>query len=192
MSDPQENSLIGSKSATRLLLFAAAVSFPLLLGLVWVILLLANAQREEQKTTLRLATSLTAAVDSEIQRHLAVAQSLANFVPLANGDRRLLYQHALAATASLPGTWALLADLDGKQVINTLRPVEEPLPPVLNYDLVRNVAESKRPYVSNLIEGALIRRLFTAVYVPAFKHGVVINVAIFPNSTLNNCTGRWM
>jgi len=184
MSVPRENSLVGSKSATRLFLFAAAVSFPLLLGLVWVILLLANAQWEEQKTTLRLATSsLTAAVDSEIQRHLAVAQSLANFVPLANGDRRLLYQHALAATASLPGTWALLADLDGKQVINTLRPLEEPLPPVLNYDLVRRVAESRRPYVSNLIEGALIRRLFTAVYVPAFKDGVVINVAIFPMDT---------
>src|SRR5690349_16534351 len=184
MSDPKENSLIGSKSATRLLLFAAAVSFPLLLGLVWVILLLANAQWEEQTTTLRLATSsLTAAVDSEIQRHLAVAQSLANFVPLANGDRRLLYQHALAATASLPGTWALLADLEGKQVINTLRPVEEPLPPVLNYDLVKKAADVKRPYVSNLIEGALIRRLFTAVYVPAFKEGVVTNVAIFPMDT---------
>jgi hypothetical protein len=54
---------------------------------------------------------------------------------------------------------------------------------VLNYDLVMKVAESKRPYVSNLIEGALIRRLFTAVYVPAFKDGVVINVAIFPMDT---------
>jgi hypothetical protein len=97
MSDPQEKSSVRwSNSAMRLLLFAAAASFPLLLGLVWVILLPANAQWEEQKTTLRLPTSsLTAAVDSEIQRHLAVAQSLANFVPLANGDRRLLYQHAL-------------------------------------------------------------------------------------------------
>jgi two-component sensor histidine kinase len=184
MSDPRDNFLIGSKSATRLLLFAAAVSFPLLLGLVWVIWLLANAQWEEQKTTLRLATSsLTAAVDSEIQRHLAVAQSLANFVPLANGDRHLLYQHAVAATASLPGTWALLADLDGNQLINTLRPVEEPLPPVLNYDLVKKVADIKRPYVSDLIQGALIRRLFTAVYVPAFKEGLVTNVAIFPMDT---------
>jgi hypothetical protein len=55
-------------------LFAVAVSFPLSLGFIWVIALLANAQWEEQKTALRLATSsLTAAVDAEIQRHLAVA-----------------------------------------------------------------------------------------------------------------------
>ena len=178
----ETNRLLGSTSArARLLLFAVAVSFPLLLGFIWVIALLTNAQWEEQKTALRLTTSsLTAAVDAEIQRHLAVAQSLANFVPLANGDRLLIYQHAVAATASLPGTWALLADPQGNQVINTLRPVEEQLPPVLNSDLVRKVVESKRSYVSNLIEGALVRRLFTAVYVPVFKDNVLINVAIFP------------
>jgi two-component sensor histidine kinase len=181
----ETNRLLGSTSArTRLLLFAVAVSFPLLLGFIWVIALLTNAQWEEQKTALRLTTSsLTAAVDAEIQRHLAVAQSLANFVPLANGDRLLIYQHAVAATASLPGTWALLADPQGNQVINTLRPVEEQLPPVLNSDLVRKVVESKRSYVSNLIEGALVRRLFTAVYVPVFKDNVLINVAIFPMDT---------
>ena len=181
----EANRLLGSTSArARLLLFAVAVSFPLLLGFIWVIALLTNAQWEEQKTALRLTTSsLTAAVDAEIQRHLAVAQSLANFVPLANGDRLLIYQHAVAATASLPGTWALLADPQGNQVINTLRPVEEQLPPVLNSDLVRKVVESKRPYISNLIEGALVRRLFTAVYVPVFKDKVVINVAIFPMDT---------
>jgi two-component sensor histidine kinase len=179
------NRLLGSTSArTRLFLFAVAVSFPLLLGLIWVIALLTNAQWEEQKTALRLTTSsLTAAVDAEIQRHLAVAQSLANFVPLAKGDRLLIYQHAVAATASLPGTWALVADPQGNQVINTLRPVEEQLPPVLNSDLVRKVVESKRSYVSNLIEGALVRRLFTAVYVPVFKDNVLINVAIFPMDT---------
>jgi two-component sensor histidine kinase len=185
MGTPTANQMLGSTSArTRLLLFAVAVSFPLSLGFIWVIALLANAQWEEQKTALRLTTSsLTAAVDAEIQRHLAVAQSLANFVPLANGDRLLIYQHAVAATTSLPGTWALLADPQGNQVINTLRPVQEQLPPVLNSDLLSKVVESKFPYVSNLIEGALIRRLFTAVYVPVFKNNVLINVAIFPMDT---------
>ena len=63
----------------------------------------------------------------------------------------------------IPGAWVIVAYPGGRQLMNTLRPVGEPLPARTVMPWMERAFASKRPFVSDVYFGALAQRAVASV-----------------------------
>jgi diguanylate cyclase (GGDEF)-like protein/PAS domain S-box-containing protein len=134
-----------------------------------------RAQLEQDMLTTARAMVLT--VDSQLNIARASALALAASEHLANGDLRAFHAHArevLAATGA--GMNVVISDLQGQQLLNTLRAPGEPLPRHGNPQAVRQVAASGRPVISNVYTGGVLGKPVLGVDVPVWRQGRVQQV----------------
>jgi PAS domain S-box-containing protein len=117
------------------------------------------------------ARALMQAVDAELTGIESATQVLALSAHLASGDLAKFHAQAQAAVRVVHGNNVVLHDLNGQQVVNTLKPFGEPLPPTGNPDLVRRALETGRPIISDLFLGGLLRSPVIAVEVPVLSDG---------------------
>ena len=112
------------------MLLALAVALPFMLltaGIVWQ---LANNERETRREAILFsARTLMNAVDTILNKQIAVGADAGDVAVAANGDFAAFRQEAERTRPGLSGGWIVLSDESGQQLINLKMPPGEPLPP---------------------------------------------------------------
>src|SRR5215207_3342249 len=102
------------------------------------------------------AQALALALDREVQAHIAALTTLAASPRLDEPDLAAFHAHARGAAEAL-GTPVVVIGADLQQRLHTERPPGAPLPATGAPETVRRVGESRRPAVSDLLVGAVLR-----------------------------------
>ena len=151
-----------------------AVTLVPLLALAVAVVLLAMRDRQAsvERSLEDRAQALAVAVDREFDSSITALRTLAGSTALDEEDYRLFYEQARRAR-EVNSTWltVYLVETSGHQIMTLLRPLGTPLPNVGDFDFVRAVRETGRPYVSNLTFGPVSRRHIISVDVPVFREG---------------------
>ncbi|WP_439395081.1 HWE histidine kinase domain-containing protein [Bradyrhizobium sp. PMVTL-01] len=153
---------------TYLVLFALALSLPLLC--VSVFGLYRMASTEESQTDNRLvafAKNLAVDVDKELDRAMVTLEALANSSELSSGDLRGF--HKLALTAFKPKKAAIaLLDKSYRQLVDTLSDYGAPLPATADPATAKRVIETGRPQISGVFKGSINGLYVFNVEIPVF------------------------
>lgn len=130
------------------------------------------------------ALLVSRAVDAELANAIAGLEVLSTSPALAVGDLAAFDEQARRALPYLPGNNLVLSDAGGQQLLNTLLPRGEPLPPHGNPALLQRVIQDGEPVVSDLFIGGVTRRPLIAVEVPVRHEGRVVQglaMGFFPD-----------
>ena len=132
------------------------------------------------------ARALSLAVDRDFETGLASLKTLATSEHLQAGDLRTFYDESKRVLAVHEGPNAIiLVDPSGRQVINTRRPFGEALPQYGDPGFIEQLVKSRRPAVSNLFMGRIIKRPMLSVGVPVMFDGQVkyaLTLSLSPGS----------
>ncbi|GGC62283.1 hybrid sensor histidine kinase/response regulator [Undibacterium terreum] len=171
------------KIRTQLMLIATATLLPVVVFSAVALNLLLDAERNAAlKNVGEAARALALMVDGELGRADSALRVLSTSRALAEGDMRSFHAQAKSADRG-PGSWTLLFNYQGQQLINTLRPFGNALPSsaellnaqanVLGLKGVLDGVSGNRTYVSNLLKGPLTGRWVTTVNIPVSLPGDV-------------------
>lgn len=179
----------GLSIGQRLTLIVLVVAVPMLLlaaGIVWR---LGERERDTHRNAIMYAArSLLGAVDAQLGKYIAVAQLLAVSPALQAQDLAAFRADAVRAMPGLPGAWVALADLDGRQLVNTFASADEPLPSIPPSALApqRRAFATGQAQVVDVSLGPVAKIPVVAVVVPVFRNGrpaysvfVAVDVVIF-------------
>jgi PAS domain S-box-containing protein len=120
--------------------------------------------REAQES----AQEVVGSIDRELTGVLATLQALATSPSLQIGDLAAFHAQASAARP-LAGTEIVVWDPSGKPLLSTRVPFGVPLAGSAGREDVAQVVESRRPYVSDLLQEPADGRPSTAASVPVFR-----------------------
>ena len=158
----------------RLILLALAVAVPFMLLNAAIIRQLAESEREARRQSILLsARALMNAADALIEKHIAIAQTLAASPALQADDDAAFRRDASRALPALGGAWVVLADETGQQRVNLLRESDTALPrrhPDA-FALQRRAHETGRPQVSGVFPGAALGAPIVSVEVAVPRDG---------------------
>jgi two-component sensor histidine kinase len=146
----------------------------------------ARSEREALRTALMSsARSLAAAVDREIDKHLAVAVTLTHSRPLREGQLGEFRVQAKEALTFLPGANLIVADAAGQQILNASFAAADALPvrPASNLELQRRAFATGQPQVSDIFVGRRTGRPLATVDAPVLRDGAplyVISIRLDP------------
>lgn len=144
-----------------------ALAVPLLALLGMEAARLTSSERSRLFGEARLtAERIAADLDQTLNGYIAILESLATTPALAEDDFATVYRQSEAALNSR-GLYAFLRDTTGQQLLNTRVPYGTELPKSTGFD--DEVFAEKRPYVSDVVMGAVARRSVMAVSVPVFR-----------------------
>ncbi|MDX2185397.1 MAG: sensor histidine kinase [Opitutaceae bacterium] len=155
----------------RLAVLVAAILLPVFGTLI---LLITQAYRNESAAvTAELANTARAVagiVDAEVERNVAILRTLAATNALKQRDWARLDDTARRALAGT-GKWLVVVDPSGRQIVNTLLPLGEPIPPVqLETEYVEAMKKGS-VYASNIIHGPAAKRLVVHIGLPLLEKG---------------------
>ncbi|MCC2957794.1 response regulator [Massilia sp. IC2-477] len=156
------------KIRAYLLIMIGAIILPISLFAAIALQTLLRSEREAALQALEETVGATVLlVDRELSSAEAALRVLAHSPHLAHGDMEAFYEHAGSADRGETGRTILFAP-NGQQIINTVMPLGEPLPPPPDYVRVRTrqVIDTQRTVVSGLITGAVQRVPVTTINVP--------------------------
>jgi PAS domain S-box-containing protein len=155
-----------------LILLAAVCVLPAVLV---AILLIDRSYHQERKTlerdTVATARALGQAIDAELVGIQAVLEMLAISWHLEAGNLAEFYEQARIAMRITRGNNVLLTTARGQQLLNTLLPIGEPLPPRGNPELLQEVVQTGRPAISDLFIGSVTNTPVVAIEVPVIVDG---------------------
>ncbi len=158
-----------------LVLLALAVAIPLAGLSFYVSARVAATEREATEAALlNSAGSLAAAVDQEIDKHIAVATTLAHSKSLLDGDWPDFWQRAKASFDELPDSWLVVLDPTGQVLLNTTRPPGTALPRRPLFDAEREALRTGKLQVSDIVTGFGSHRLKSFAVVPVLRDGRVL------------------
>lgn len=151
-------------AALHLVLFATIIAVPLLalLGAMFYRSAVQEHRRLERLIGQEL-DGLTASIDRDIERRIAVLQTLATAPALAADDWAAFH---LQAKASLGSNYLVLTDVAGRQLVNTFVPYGAA--PALTGDpaTVESMRRTMRPVVSDLFTSLVVERPVYNVSIP--------------------------
>ena len=167
-----------------LVLLTLAVAIPLAGLSFYVSARIAAAERESTEAVLlNNAGSLAAAVDQEIDKHIAVAATLAHSKSLQDGNWQDFWQRAKASFDELPDSWLVVLDPTGQVLLNTRLPPDRALPHRPLFETERRALQTGKPEVSDIVTGYGTHRLKSFVVVPVFRDGRIVyllDIALSP------------
>lgn len=156
---------------SRLVLLTVSLLVPALLSMGF---LLAGADRETRgqlyQQLVTTARALSGAVDRQAAVGISVAETLATDQALINGDWAAFHARAKRAMDRRAG-WIVVADADGQQVVNTLRPYGDPLPRIKRTPEEASAYSAGRSKVSNLLAGPVAGKPVITVGTPISVKG---------------------
>jgi PAS domain S-box-containing protein len=157
----------------RLLLVVMVALAPIVTFSCVNLVLSARQQRAELlRATTETMRAMVGAVDTELGRLTAVLQALAASSSLERGDLKDFYDTARRAQER-DASWAniVLADIEGKQLVNLLRPYGAELPGKLAWpDTFFPVLRERRPVIGSLVpHGPIIRTPIFTIDVPIMR-----------------------
>ena len=154
------------KVRSYLNLIALSTIVPLVLICAVGLHLLLTAQRETALATLRESARATAvSVDMEFGQAEAALRVLASSANLAQHDFAAFHEQARTAVLR-PGSWIVLLDHEGRQLVNTAAPRGTPLPMSSIPAETRQQLGSGKPVVLDLQRGALTKKWLGALVIP--------------------------
>jgi PAS domain S-box-containing protein len=159
--------------AARLIAIVIALALPLNLVVIAVIWNLNSAASEAQRASLLYsARSVAAAVDAELLKYIAVAQTLSGSPALLDDNLDPFYAEARRAFAPIKDASFLVTDLNGQHLINGAARLDQPLPRLQPVAMrAQNLAlESRSVVVSDVLIGNVSKEWVAHVYVPIFKN----------------------
>ncbi|MDQ2764336.1 MAG: response regulator, partial [Pseudomonadota bacterium] len=110
-------------------------------------------------------------VDGELAGAASVLQVLALSPLIASGDFAAFHDRAIQAKAITAGDTIVLSQLDGSQIVNTLRPFGTPLPAYGDTKLQQRTIAAGKPVVSDVFIGPIGGHAMAAVQVPVIVDG---------------------
>lgn len=137
-----------------------------------------------ERDAIATARAMAHATEIDLVSVSRVAQILASSQRLQEGDLAGFYRHAREVAALEIGANVVLSDADGRQVLNTFRPLGEPLAAHGNPAQLRAVFATGRPVISDLYLGGVLRRPVIGVDVPVFRDGKVayaLSIGVLPD-----------
>jgi signal transduction histidine kinase/ActR/RegA family two-component response regulator len=163
---------------THLLFLVIATALPVMLvGAVLVSRVITDNRLEAERRLLEAARAGAAVVDAELQGTIRALQGLAESDHLV--DAELVEFRGLAGRvmATQP-TWAAvsLSSLDHRQIVNTRRPMGDPLPDVTDLDSFDRAVRTRAPAIGALHVGEISQERGFLVRVPVLRAGQVIYV----------------
>lgn len=158
-----------------LVLLTLAVAIPLAGLSFYVSARIAAAERESTEAVLlNNAGSLAAAVDQEIDKHIAVAATLAHSKSLQDGNWPDFWQRAKASLNELPDSWLVVLDPTGQVLLNTRLPPGRALPHRPLFDTEQRALRTHKPEVSDIVAGYGTHQLKSFAVVPVFRDGRIV------------------
>lgn len=155
----------------RLILLVLIVALPTIGATLLVIERFADAQTKAQEQTLISATrALAAAIDAELKKYVTLGHALGTSNYLQTGDFVQFAIQAKNATSQLSGSWVVVANNDGQQLVNTLRPYGVSLPSVVPLDLHYRALQTRMYQVGDILIGPVAKRPAVGIFVPIFKN----------------------
>ena len=117
--------------------------------------------------------AILSSVDAQLGKYIAVLDVLGASPTLQPGDLAVFRQVAERSLPGLSGSWVVLADTRGQQVINTLVSAREPLPRLAPEALADEARafETEQTQFSDVIIGPVAKVPVIAVGVPVFRAG---------------------
>ncbi len=159
--------------AARITAIALTLAVPLNLVIAAVIWRLSEAARETQQTSLLYtARSVSAAVDAKLGEYMDFAQALARSPALIEDNLEGFEAEARRAFTT-PDALVMVADLEGHQLINTVKqpgqrlPVRGPVP----LSVQKRAFETRSTVISGVRLGIVSLDWIISVEVPIFKNG---------------------
>src|SRR5262249_23470232 len=156
----------------RLVLMVLALALPLNLVIVWVIWDLVHRANDAQRTSLLYsARSIAAGVDSEIGKHLALAESLARSPELLDDNLDAFEVEARRQFPAGKDVWVLVADVSGQQLMNTLVSPDQPLPQrnPIGLEAQQRALATRSIVISGIFRGSLSHDWIATIEIPIFK-----------------------
>jgi PAS domain S-box-containing protein len=162
----------GSKLGLRshLVIFGLAIVVPVLLYSAFLLhRYTQSVHASNERRALEIARALSADIDREITAITTTLETLATSPTLLYGDFPNFYAQAKEALRSRPWN-VLLIGANRQQLVNTRVPWGTPLPgSAAAPDLLRIARETHQPYITNLLQGAVAKRMVFSVSVPVRK-----------------------
>ena len=120
------------------------------------------------------ARAVSLAVDRELEGSITSLKVLSTSPHLTTGAISAFYAECSEVLKHSP-TWnnLLLFDPSGKQIFNLMRPLGSPLPEAVDPAHFRSVVRSRRPAVSDLVEGPVLRQPVVSIRFPVLRDGSV-------------------
>jgi PAS domain S-box-containing protein len=175
----------------RLIAIVLTLAVPLNVVVVAVIWRLASTADEAQRMALGYAArSVAAAVDAELGKYIALGQVLSHD-PVLQGDDLGAFETELRQQLGPVGNaWAIVADADGRQLLNTGAPPGQALParPAEGLAAQRRAFETGLPVVSEIYQAPLSRKWMASANIPVFKEGRpfrVVAITMYVHSFLD-------
>jgi diguanylate cyclase (GGDEF)-like protein len=141
-------------------------------------------KRRQARDALATARALSLVVDKELAGVQAALLALATSPSLAAGDLRALHAQAREVLRNQAANNIVLAEVDGKQRLNTLRSVGEEITGRGDPTRWRRLFEEGLPVVSDLFVGPVGGQSLVAIGVPVRHDGAVrynLSMAISPD-----------
>lgn len=187
-----------------LLALLAAIFLPLIAVAVALVIFQWQQQRERGLAQLQeQARTLRSTLDRELTLDVAVLNALAESSELDRGDWQAFYAVARRTAAVRQGSWIILVDSRGQNLINTAVPFGSPLPnlrdslksptsvdwqgrllPLPELRIFEEPLVTAKPAFSGLVYGRLSKRPVVATNVPVMRAGkgvFVLGIAYSPD-----------
>ena len=125
--------------------------------------------------SLFVVRSMMQAVDRDLELGIVAARALATSAELDHGDFAAFHRKALGIVDSgFPGANFVLSTRDSVQLLNTLRPVGEPMPDPASRERIERVFDTGQVVVSDVFIGGFTGKPMVAVHVPVLRQGKVV------------------
>jgi diguanylate cyclase (GGDEF)-like protein len=143
-----------------------------------------QGRKQLENDTIATARALVHAVDGELLKVKAAAQSLSGASALQRRDFAAFHRRASGMIAlTKAGSNVVLSDASGQQVVNTLRSFGEPLPRHGNAEVLHRVFATGLPQISDIYIGGVLKKPVMSVDVPVIIAGKVaydLSVGVTP------------
>jgi PAS domain S-box-containing protein len=156
----------------RLTAITLALAVPLNLVILAVIWRLSEAANEAQRASLLYtARSVVAAVDAKLDRYVGLAQALSRLPALLDDNLEVFDAQARAFTTQ--DAWVAVVDLEGQQLINTLKPPGQRLAlrNLIGLAAQKRAFETRSTLVTDVRLGVNSHDWIITIEVPIFKKG---------------------
>ena len=137
-----------------------------------------NEQSRIERDSSASVVALSFAVDREFASLETTLITLATSPNLTSRKLAAFDQQARDIVKDSRIENVILADIDGQQLINTRRPAGEALPMVGDPELVRTVVKTRKPVISDLFIGQVLKKPLVSIAVPVKHRDEVIYVVI--------------
>lgn len=158
-----------------LILVVIVTILPVLIAIPFHVANLFQRDRTVLNQSVQLTTqTLLQAVDGNLRAAQNSLNLLAGSEELTRGDLAQFYQRGADLVNLGMANNVVVLDETGQQLINTLKPLGQPLPKTGNMANVRRIFETGKPIFSDLFLGGASKRLVIDYSVPVIRNGKVI------------------